>query len=445
MAVNTRNSIVTNGLVLWVDPANSRYPTSRNLFNYTTDLTNGYWSKLRCQITASAGTAPDGTNTAFAMTIIDSSSLVRLTAGSFTSSIAGGPYTLSVYVNKGNCTAGLFQPGVYDSAQSVSGVAPEYAIQSNFAPTGSTGGIAATTLSQTVTNVGSGWYRVATSVMLSSSIHSFSVFFDIANGLGGNKVNGERILLWKPQFEAGAAATPPDDIPTTIRYAPDLSANGNTGSFSTNRPTWTPNNAGTISFLGSYSGAPTLTYQASPTLNISGSSMSGEVWVKFTSLDYTTNSGSLMYIFNKGTPDTAPGTPNRGIWFSYDNRSNGSSFNYTCFGNTAGGFGGGGNNFGESQYRQVFQTRSWNHIVFTINNSTGSLYINGVQKGSSKNFSNLDLYHTGSSTTGTVAFNAVPPSPRPFEIGTLRLYNRALSAQEITQNYNTTKTRFGLA
>ena len=72
MAVNTRNSIVTNGLVLWVDPANSRYPTSRNLFNYTTDLTNGYWSKLRCQITASAGIAPDGTNTAFAMTITDS-------------------------------------------------------------------------------------------------------------------------------------------------------------------------------------------------------------------------------------------------------------------------------------------------------------------------------------------------------------------------------------
>jgi hypothetical protein len=435
-------SVSRNGLVLWLDPANLTYPTSRNLFNYTTDLTNGYWSKLRCQITASAGIAPDGTNTAFAMTITDSSSLVRLTAGSFTSSIAGGPYTLSVYVNKGNCTAGLFQPGFYDSAQSVSGVTPTYAMQSSFVPSGGLGQFNSTVLSRTVTDVGNGWYRVATSGILSSSIHSFSVFFDIADGLGGNKVNGERILLWKPQFEAGAAATPPDDIPTTIRYAPDLSANGNIGSFSTNRPTWTPNNAGTISFLGSYSGAPTLTYQSSPTLNISGSSMSGEAWVKFTSLDYTTSSGSLMYIFNKGNPDTLG--PNQGIWFSYDNRSNASNFGYTCFGNTAGGFGGGGNNFNGSQYNQIFQTGSWNHIVFTINNSTGSFYINGVQKGPEKIFSNLNLYHTGSSTTGTVLFNVVPPSPRPFEIGTLRLYNRALSAQEVLQNYNALKSRFNL-
>jgi hypothetical protein len=443
MAVYTRNNIVTNGMVLNLDAGNLTYPVSRNLFNYTTDLTNGFWSKTRCQITASAGIAPDGTNTAFAMTITDASALVRLTANGFTTSVPGGPYTLSVYVNKGNCTAGFFQLGIYDQGQSVSGIAPLYAMQSNFVPTASTAGFAATILSRTVTDVGSGWYRVDTSGMLSSSISSFSVFFDIANGLGGNKVNGERILLWKPQFEAGTVATPPMDVPTTVRFSPDLSFNGNTGSFSTSRPTWTPNNGGSIAFLATSSGTPTLTYQSTPTINISGSSMTGEVWVKFNRLDYTNNSGSLMYFFRKGNPDTLV-APNNGIWFAYDNRANRSSFPYTCFGNTAGGFGGGSNNFGDVQYNQTFQTGVWNHIAFTINNSIGTLYINGVQKGASKPFTNLNLYNTGSSTTG-FAFNDVATAqPTPFEIGTLKLYNRALSQAEITQNYNALKTRFGL-
>ena len=423
--------IVTNGCVFNLDPSNLALQTSRNLYNYTTDLTNAYWSKTRCQITASAGTAPDGTNTAFAMTITDSSSLVRLTAGVFTASVEGGPYTFSIYAKRNNCTAGIFQLGIYDGAQSLPGVEPDYAIQANFIQTGSAGSFNPIRRTE---DVGNGWYRVATTVTLTSSIHTFQNFIDIENGYGGSKVNGESILLWKPQFEAGTKATPPSDTPTTVRFSTDLSGNGNTGSFSTNRPTWTPNNGGTISFLGPPSGNPTLTYGSSATLNISGSSMSGEVWVKFNKLDYTTNSGSLTYFFNKGTPDSL--SANNGIWFSYDNRSNNSSFTYTCFGNSAGGFGGGGNNFSGENYSQVFTTGSWNHIAFSINNSTGSFYINGVQKGPSKNFTNLDLYHTGSSTTGVAT--------SPFEIGTLRLYNRALSQQEISQNYNATKTRFGL-
>ena len=77
----TGPNISRNGLVLALDAANTTNQTSRNLFNYTTNLTNAYWSKTRCQITASAGIAPDGTNTAFAMTITDSSGLIRLTAG----------------------------------------------------------------------------------------------------------------------------------------------------------------------------------------------------------------------------------------------------------------------------------------------------------------------------------------------------------------------------
>lgn len=431
--------IVTNGCVLNLDPSNLASQTSRNLFNYTTDLTNGYWVKTRCQITASAGIAPDGTNTAFAMTITDSSSLVRLAAGIFTASVEGGPYTFSCYVSKSsNCNAGVVQLGIYNGSQTT-GTEPDYAIQANFIESGSAGNFNPIRRTE---NIGNGWYRIATTVTLPAVNHTFSNFIDIENGYGGNKVNGDVLYLWKPQFEAGTKATPPNDIPTTVRFSTDLSGNGNTGSFSTNRPTWTPNNGGTVAFLAPPTGNPTLTYPSSPSINISGSSMSAELWVKFTKLDYTTSSGSLMWFFLKGNPDTAPS--NEGIWFSYDNRFNIGSFSYTCFGNSAGGFVGGGNNFDGVNYNQVFTTGSWNHIAFTINNSTGSFYINGVQKGPSKNFNNLNLYNTGSSTTGATQFNVAPSGPTPFEIGALRLYNRALSSQEIAQNYNALKTRFNL-
>lgn len=431
--------ISTNGCVLNLDPSNMAQQTSRNLFNYTTDLTNAFWTKTRCQITASAGIAPDGTNTAFAMTITDATGLVRLTAQPFTASVAGGPYTFSLYVKRNNCTAGAINLGIYDGQQAIQGVEPDYAIQANFIQSGSAG---ATNPTRTTEDAGNGWYRIATTATLTSSIHTFSNFIDIENGYGGTKVNGESLLIWGPQFEAGTVATPYQPINVATRTVPDLSGNNNTGTFNSGRPTWTPNNRGTISFLAPYSGNPAITFPSSPTINISGSSMSGEVWVKFTKLDYTTNSGSLMWFFMKGGPDSL--TPNKGIWFSYDNRANRGSFSYTCFGNTAGGYAGGSNNFGDIQYGQNFVTGSWNHIVFTINDSTGSFYINGVKKGQDKNFTGLDLYDTGTSNIGTTAFNVIPPGPTPFEIGALRLYNRALSQNEVFQNYNALKTRFEL-
>jgi hypothetical protein len=204
--------------------------------------------------------------------------------------------------------------------------------------------------------------------------------------------------------------------------------------------TYSPTNNGSILFQGS-SSTSYGTLPHSNTYAPTGSNSSMEIWVKFNYLDYTTNSGSLMWFFRKDNPDTL--TPNKGVYFSYDNRVNRSSFGYTCFGNTAGGFGGGGNNFNGSQYNQIFQTGSWNHIVFTINNSTGSFYINGIQKGASKIFSNLDLYSTQNSLYGITSNNAVLPST-PFNIALFKIYNRALTAQEVLQNYNATKSRFNL-
>jgi hypothetical protein len=223
----------------------------------------------------------------------------------------------------------------------------------------------------------------------------------------------------------------------TIWY--DLSYSGNNGTL-TNGPTYNSMNGGSIVFDTvddriNFTNIKNLT--GSPTQDITM-----EVFVKFNQLDYVNNTGTLFWFWFYGGPDTLSASTNNGIWFSYDNRNNRSSFSYTCFGNTAGGFAGGGNNFGDSQYSHTFTNGSWNYIAFTISNNVGSLYINGLQKGSSKNFNNLRL--SLGSTSSSIGFSfGGSTSPTP-QISLIRQYEKALSSTEILQNFNAQKSRFGL-
>ena len=87
---------------------------------------------------------------------------------------------------------------------------------------------------------------------------------------------------------------------------------------------------------------------------------------------------------------------------------------------------------------------------FTVvrENQTFNLYVNGIyDTGSTMNFTASLLQTTpiiGGRTNST-------PNPTPVQtdflngrVFTTQIYNRALSASEITQNYNATKGRFGL-
>jgi len=114
-------------------------------------------------------------------------------------------------------------------------------------------------------------------------------------------------------------------------------------------------------------------------------------WVKFNGLDYKGGAGKLLTIGAKGYPDSV--AANAGWWFSYDNRTNGQDFPYTCFGNKNGGWAGGGNSLGGNPF--VFTNGEWNHLAFTVGGkSIAKLYINGDQLGADKTFSNLVLSDT---------------------------------------------------
>ena len=88
----------------------------------------------------------------------------------------------------------------------------------------------------------------------------------------------------------------------------------------------------------------------------------------------------------------------------------------------------------------LMSANAWNHIVCTYGSGTKRIYLNGVQIAQA----------TG--LTGTIPTNTNGPRIGAHssgyyldgEIAVSRVYNKALTAAEITQNYNAQKSRFGL-
>lgn len=93
-----------------------------------------------------------------------------------------------------------------------------------------------------------------------------------------------------------------------------------------------------------------------------------------------------------------------------------------------------------------FITGSWNHFVgsFTRNNFS-RIYVNGTLASSVSSTSLNGLTLTPNFNDAAIGY---ANSNNPFRIGgrvaTARLYNKPLSSSEVLQNYNATKTRFGL-
>jgi len=86
-------------------------------------------------------------------------------------------------------------------------------------------------------------------------------------------------------------------------------------------------------------------------------------------------------------------------------------------------------------------TGNWCQVAVTVSAAATSviIYINGESKNSTSVLPNQNLFNNlylgAQNTLGLVA---------NCYIGNFHLYNRAISATEIAQNYNATKSRFGL-
>jgi len=84
---------------------------------------------------------------------------------------------------------------------------------------------------------------------------------------------------------------------------------------------------------------------------------------------------------------------------------------------------------------------TWVNIVAVYNGSTKNIYINAVQDSNSQSMTPpIDI------TTGKLTIGAYGNATYPFNgsMGSVQIYNRALSSTEITQNFNALRGRYGL-
>jgi hypothetical protein len=86
---------------------------------------------------------------------------------------------------------------------------------------------------------------------------------------------------------------------------------------------------------------------------------------------------------------------------------------------------------------RVVDDGNWHYGVFTFNGTTGIMYVDGTTAGSSTGYFNSNSYtnYVGRRAAGQYFSGS---------IANVGIYNRAISATEILQNYNTLKGRFNL-
>ena len=93
-------------------------------------------------------------------------------------------------------------------------------------------------------------------------------------------------------------------------------------------------------------------------------------------------------------------------------------------------------------------TNVWTHIAVTYNNSTktAAFYINGSLNSSASN-ANISEKSSGTQSLAISVARVGTPSQQGYingAVGNALVYNRVLSATEISQNYNVQRSRFGV-
>jgi len=188
----------------------------------------------------------------------------------------------------------------------------------------------------------------------------------------------------------------------------DLSGNGNDGTL-TNGPSFGTDNGGVISFDGSNDRVECP--------NVNPTFLTLEFWFKWTNLN------DAWLISNQ----TGYGNNNNGYLFRIDFPS------YSCYFRA-------GYDIGYVQCTSSITLNEWYHFTSTVNTTATKMYRNGIlvstTSGATIDYTGVTGLTIGSDRAGVVRTAG--------DMSNIRVYNRALSAEEVLQNYNATKSRFGV-
>ena len=193
----------------------------------------------------------------------------------------------------------------------------------------------------------------------------------------------------------------------------DMSGNGNNGTL-TNGPTYSSANGGSIVFDGTNDGIQL----AGTNLSLNAHTIS--YW------HYSTNFNQTGMVFEK----TTNGTHSTQYMITYNNN------NFMYY-----------RTIGLSTQDLVVQNAStnnkWNNLVATFDGTNKRIYTNGVLRGTSATLTGTIVQNT----TGIAAIGIIPDFVNYAfngRIAITSIYNRALSAAEILQNFNALRGRYGI-
>ena len=417
MGVSGGPNVVTDGLVLDLDAANAQsYPNYYNLLRYSQQFNS--WTQDSCTVGADAITAPDGTLTADSFTELAVNAQHLATQN--ISWISGSTYTFSTYAKAGNqntlclvmsytAFGAAWRTAYFDlSAGTVS---------SNNNNSG---------VSPTITSVGNGWYRCTfTCTCTTSVVDKLAAGKDFYGHLGDGQIN---LYLWGAQLELGTQASSYQQIDAsyTTNWS-DLSPTVTSGSL-TNGTYYniysTPPKAmyfdGTDDYIGLGTPSP---------LNITGN-ITVNSWVNLSSFPTV---GNVGVIYEKG----------------YDNSNEQTFLRFRNVSSVlfldAGTYRSSNNTTYSVAYNigSTITTGSWNNIVGQYDGANWNIYLNGILASSSLQ-NQSPIASSSPSSIGAAYISNGYARFLKGNIGLVQIYNRALSADEVLQNYNATKGRFGL-
>jgi hypothetical protein len=223
------------------------------------------------------------------------------------------------------------------------------------------------------------------------------------------------------------AANPKSYVSGSTTWS-DISRGGNNGIL-TNGPTFNSSNGGSIVFDGTDDFSTTPDH---PSLNFGSEAFTIECIFR---PKLTQSGGNFPAILNKSTGDfTSPAAGVTG-WILYWHTST-NVYMFQLGDGTLGAV----NTL--SYPASINNDNTWRCLSVTIPTSGNSII--GYYNGNSIGSSTRTLGSTNINIALTIATWRQFSRELNTDVGVVRIYNRALSATEVLQNYNATKTRFGL-
>jgi hypothetical protein len=394
MTISYNARVVTNGLVLNLDAANPRSLSgvNSNLITHPEDLSNAIWGKVSIDVKSSTTTAPNGSSTVYSVAEIVASAQHLLYYSIGTVAI-NDVFTFSGYFKN---SVGVTQIVLHTNGEGTA----------TFNISGA-GSVAATsganTLSSSITDAGNGWYRCAVTFRKANTVGTFYV--SNQNGLGVYTGDGiKSYLAWGMQLERGSVLSnyyPVTGTSASITWQ-DLSTSGLTATLIGN-PKYNSLYGGCLNFTGTETATITNPLIQANTLQ----EWTVCAWVN---IDNTSSQNLLNF--------------NNGLYPVYSASGsllylNGGVDDYYTYGGT-------------------FGLQGWSYATFRFKNSTGTrtIYKNGVSVTTSG--PNSTSTPSGIPSTLTIGSNL------RGSLSKLEIYNRLLSDEEVQQNFNALRGRYGV-